>query len=214
MKTRAFDLLVPTRCAGCGAVGEPCCVNCAAVWDSLTEVARGPTAGLVPVYALAAYRGVARRLVLAYKERGRRDLAPALGAALAGAVPSMPNLAGEAVWLVPVPSKASVSRMRGGAHMARLARWCARALGDGAAVAPALRLDPRVRDAVGLGGRERAANLAGKVRLRERGLAPRGSRVILLDDVITSGSTAAACVRVLALGGMHVAAVLTLTAAG
>ncbi|SDX74542.1 hypothetical protein SAMN05421504_103688 [Amycolatopsis xylanica] len=187
------------------------------MWDSLTEVARGPTTGLAPVYALAAYRGVARRLVLAYKERGRRDLAPALGAALARAVPSLPGTSDGAAWLVPVPSKASVSRMRGGAHMGRLARWCARELGERgwrAAVAPALRLDPRVRDAVGLGGRERAANLAGKVRLRERGQAPPGSGVILLDDVITSGATAAACVRALALGGMHVAAVLTLTAAG
>ncbi|WP_370944439.1 ComF family protein [Amycolatopsis sp. cg5] len=217
MKTRAFDLLVPTRCAGCGAVGEPCCADCAAVWDSLTEVARGPTVGLAPVYALAAYRGVARRLVIAYKERGRRDLAPSLGSALARAVPSMPGPPGEPVWLVPVPSKASVSRMRGGAHMARLARWCARALGEQglrADVAPALRLDPEVRDAVGLRSGERAANLAGKVRLRERGRPPPGARVIVLDDVITSGSTAAACVRVLALGGMHVAAVLTLTAAG
>jgi predicted amidophosphoribosyltransferase len=38
--------------------------------------------------------------------------------------------------------------------------------------------------------------------------------VVLLDDVVTTGATAAACARVLAEGGMSVAAVLTLTAAG
>jgi predicted amidophosphoribosyltransferase len=172
------------------------------------------------VYALAPYRSVARRLVLAYKERGRRDLAPHLGRALAEAVPMLPG-AGPARdgtwWLVPVPSRKQAARVRGGPHMVRLARFGAMSLagaGRPAAVAPALRLDAAARDAVGLDRDQRAANLAGRLHLVPEGAPPSGTPVVLLDDVVTTGATAAACVRALTEGGLMVTAVLSLTAAG
>jgi predicted amidophosphoribosyltransferase len=83
-----------------------------------------------------------------------------------------------------------------------------------AAVAPALLLGAGARDAVGLDRAQRTANLAGRLQFCPAGAAPPGTPVVLLDDVITTGATAAACTRVLAEGGMSVAAVLTLTAAG
>jgi predicted amidophosphoribosyltransferase len=214
--TKLMDVLAPTSCAGCGEPGPACCADCRAVWGSLREVARPPTAGLVPVYALAAYRGVARRLVLAYKERGRRDLAGSLGAALAEAVPLLPD-AGQTAWLVPVPSRRRAARVRGGPHVQRLARCCARSLtaaGRSAAAAPVLEFGPGVRDSVGLDGPQRAANLAGRVGFRPVEALPPGSPVVLLDDVVTTGATAAACTRVLAASGLVVTAVLALTAAG
>lgn len=212
-----LELLLPTRCAGCGVPGAACCRTCAAVWGSLGQVTRGPTADLAPVYSLTPYRGVARRLVLAYKERGRRDLTATLGKALAEAVSLLPiqHAADGTVWLVPVPSRKRAARARGGPHMHRLARSCAVMLaraGTPVAVAPALTLDAAARDAVGLTREERAANLSGRLRLCPAGAAPPTTPVVLIDDVITTGATAAACARVLADGGMMVTAILTLTA--
>lgn len=183
-------------------------------------MARGPTAGTTPVYALARYGGAARRLVLAYKERGRRDLAASLGAALAGALPYLPEARPDPAglwWLVPVPSRRVASRVRGGPHLLRLARVCAAELaaaGHAAAVAPALRLGSGVRDAVGLDRAQRAANLAGRLAVDARGLPPPGTPVVLLDDVVTTGATAAACSGALATRNCQVTAVLALTAAG
>lgn len=218
--THLLDLLIPARCASCGKPGAPCCAACQTAWGSLSEIARGPTSGLVPVYALARYADEARRLILAYKERGRRDLAPFLGRAVAEALEALPHPhphPDTERCLVPVPSRRHASRVRGGPHLQRLAEECAKALaekGIPAAVAPALKLRPGVRDAARLTRAERAANLDGRVRLVPDAAPPRGAPVILLDDVITTGATAAACTRILDASGIHVFAVVALAAAG
>lgn len=192
------------------------------MWRSAAEVVRAPTAGLVRVFALARYRGVGRRLLIAYKERGRRDLAPSLGRALAEALAVLPipapvDPAVRRICLVPAPSRPSAARVRGGPHVERLANAAAGVLagrGIEVAVAPALELAGGARDAVGLGRAERIANLAGRLRFRRAGRPPPGFPVVVLDDVITTGATAAACVQALSAEGVAVAAVLTLLVAG
>jgi predicted amidophosphoribosyltransferase len=107
--------------------------------------------------------------------------------------------------------------VRGGPHVERLANEAARVLaarGVEVAVAPALELAADARDAVGLGREQRVANLAGRLRFREAGRPPPGYPIVVLDDVVTTGATAAACARALAAEGFTVSAVLTLLAAG
>lgn len=199
-----LDLIVPSQCAGCGAPAAVWCPDCAAT----LAVFPVPRPGLAHAYALAAYAGPARRAVLAYKEKGRHELSTLLGAALAVALPTI--RAGPFA-LVPAPSRPAAARARYGQHMTAVARACATALakaGHAASVAPVLALSGRARDSVGLTPEARAANLSG--RLRCRGRPP--PTAVLLDDVITTGATATACVAALKAAGTRTTTVLAFTA--
>lgn len=213
MGAAVLDLLLPSSCAACGRLGAAACEGC------LAGLGRGPVVVRPGVAALSEHAGAARELVLAYKERGRRELAAPLGRALGRVVPTLAQArpdSGGTWWLVPVPSRPSASRVRGGPHVTALARWCAAELaerGQAAAVAPALRLSGRVRDAVGLGRAERVANLSGRVGVVPAGVPAPGTPVVLLDDVVTTGATLDACARALSRAGVRVRAALTLTAA-
>ncbi|MDR7301286.1 ComF family protein [Haloactinomyces albus] len=215
------DLLLPLCCAGCGAAGSGWCTHCHGELRGLRRVERPLLGPDPPAYALGRYRGAARSAVLAYKESGRRDLAVPFGHCMAAALDTMASElgAGEssvmAFRLVPAPSRVSMSRRRGGAHMTRIGRWAASALtaaGRPVAVADCLALSRGTRDSVGLGSAERVRNLSGRVLLRTRRLPPSCTPVVLLDDVITTGATAVSCVRALESAGVRVAAVLALTA--
>lgn len=212
-----LDLVLPEHCAGCDAPGRACCRSCLAVFGEPRQAsATGPAE---PTYALARHADVARTLVVAHKERGRRGLTRPLGRALAAAVPQLPAARPDAEgtwWLVPVPSRPSAARVRGGSHVLALARACAAALsetGRPAAVAPALRLDAGARDAVGLDRAQRSANLAGRLRIAPAGAPPPGVPVVLLDDVVTTGATLAAARAALRNAGVEPLSALTLTAA-
>ena len=219
-----LDVFLPPVCAACGTPGMAVCARCLEVFSRPFPVSRSLVP--VPAYSLARYQTVARKLVLSYKERGRRDLAEPLGALLAEVLVQLPQLSHTPVgrtsddrtlWLVPVPSRRSSSRLRGGPHIQRLAKHCAKAMaasGQPAAVAPALKLGAGVLDSTGLSAQERKRNLADRVFLVDQGAPPAGASVVLLDDVITTGATVAACTRVLAQAGYQVAAVMALTATG
>lgn len=163
------------------------------------------------LWAAGDYVGVLRGAVLAYKERGRRDLAPVLGTALGRAVGrAVGRAAGRptAVWLVPVPSRRPVARARGGDHVRRLARVAVDHLGRHgvrAGVYRALRVVGRPRDSAGLGARDRAANLAGVFAVAARRAPPAGVLLILVDDVVTTGATLSEAARTLARAGLPVA---------
>ncbi|MDQ3899972.1 MAG: hypothetical protein M3319_05810, partial [Actinomycetota bacterium] len=164
-----LDLLLPVDCGGCRAPGAVLCGDCEALLGAPVQVHPPCCPATPPVYALGTYHGPLRAAVLAYKERGRRDLAAPLGTALASALlhpqvghPSRTGRRirveqaarspvclhvgieiGNEVWMVPVPSTPAAAGRRGGQHVELLARRAAAALagaGVAAAVAPALRM--------------------------------------------------------------------------
>lgn len=172
------DLVLPHWCAGCGRAGAALCADC----RPFPPPARVPVAGL-EVWAAGQYAGGLRCALIAYKERGRAELARPLGALLADAVAAAgPDVRGAC--LVPVPSSASASRARGGDHALRLARAAGRT--GGLPVIRGLRLAREVRDSAGLGRQARAANLAGAFVAVAAGA---GRRAVLVDDIVTTGAT-------------------------
>lgn len=211
MAKTLLDLLLPTACVGCGAPDAPLCRRCVAATTTPRRHAPRPVPPDLPVlWAAGDYVGVLRGAVLAYKERGRRDLAPVLGTALGRAVGRAVGAAGRrsAVWLVPVPSRRPVARARGGDHIRRLARVAVDHLGRHgvrAGVCRAVRVVGRPRDSAGLGARDRAANLAGVFAVAARRAPPAGVLLILVDDVVTTGATLSEAARTLARAGLPVA---------
>lgn len=176
------DLVLPRYCAGCGSPGVALCGRCGAPSPVTVELAE------LAVTAAAPYEAGLRAALIAYKERGRRDLARPLGALLATALPGGTDAA-----LVPVPSTAKARRDRGGDHIRRLVRRSV----------PALEFAREVRDSAGLDAAARAVNLTAAMRARP----PRqpGRPAIVVDDIVTTGATLAEAARALRAAGWTVA---------
>lgn len=220
LTSAAVDLLLGGRCVGCARPGRPLCPRCRADLPGRAGVAwPDPVpAGLAEPWACAPYEGLARALVLGLKERALLGLVGPVGAMLAASVREV-SPPGPVV-LVPVPSRPSTVRSRGHdptwAVTARAARLVAAEQRDVTAQR-LLRLRPGVVDQAGLGGQERAANLAGSMTCPAAGLQRLAAtrprvRAVVCDDVLTTGSTAREAQRALEAVGVEVAGIAVVAA--
>jgi len=216
----ARDLLLGTHCVGCPRPGRLLCRDCAALLPTGAQVAwPSPTpTGLVAPFAVTAYDGMVRAMVLGHKERRLLALRRPLSELLAQAVGAS-GVDGPLV-LVPVPSRGSSVRARGHdptGSMTVGAAAALRARGVDAVTGPLLRLRPGVVDQAGLDATQRAANLAGSMACsvpalrRLARLRPR-ARVVVCDDVLTTGATLREAQRALEAVGLHVAAAAVVAA--
>lgn len=225
----ASDLVLGTSCVGCARAGPALCLACEGQLAQVPYVAwptpRPP--GLPTPYAVTAYTGAAKAAVVAHKEQAVLALARPLGRALALAVlaaiasgdvataaRSLRPRPPARLSLVAPPSAAATVRARGHDPLQRILQSCRRALreaGVEAVVVPALSRTRQVADQAGLSAQERAANLAGAFAVRPR-VRIAGRRMVIVDDVLTTGATAVEMAQALRVAGGVVPAVAVIAA--
>lgn len=229
--TPLLDLLFPPRCPLCGAglAGQHgLCPEC---WHGLALPAQPachlcqmplPSAGhsagedealicsacvLEPpahhgVAAATLYNPTSRQLVLALKHRRKVALAPFMARLMAARLKGLEQHAIGPGWLVvPVPLHRWRLWARGFNQSALLAREVAHLLGAQALV-DALHRHRRTPRLGGLGREEREAVMQGAITTTRRHAARlKGARIVLADDVLTSGATTRACIQALRKAG-------------
>jgi ComF family protein len=219
-----LDLLLPPRCVTCdqpvdvqgrlcpdcfrqtGFITEPFCRRCGVPFASAALGGRDmlcPGCRLAPplfrqARAALRYDAQGRRLVLPFKHADRTELAATLAPHMARAGAALLR---ETDLLVPVPLHRARLFLRRYNQAALLAKAIGR-LAERPCVPDALL---RLRATASLGQKsaaERASEVAGAfaVRPSRRGRLT-GKRVLLIDDVMTSGATANACAAVLVAAG-------------
>ena len=212
-----LDVALPTLCVACREPvdGEGVCADC---WSKLSFIAKPfcPKLGIPFVYdpgpellsmeaianppayararAAVRYDDVARTLVHALKYQDRTDLAPAMGRWMARAGK---ELLAEADWLIPVPLHWRRAWHRRYNQSGALARIIERQSGVKAR-GDVLRRVRATEQQVGLSRPQRASNVQGAFKVSaDRQSEIQGRRVVLIDDVLTSGATVDACARAL-----------------
>lgn len=220
-----LDLILGSRCVGCGRPGRALCRFCS---DDLPSRARiawpTPTpAGLAPPWATAEFSGTTRDLILALKERRCFAATAPLGWQLSRSVlaAAVGHGTDRRMVLVPVPSRASTVRQRGhDATYALTRRAAAEASVELGAlsVAPLLALRSGVVDQAELTASDRATNVAGSMFVPSERLSRSLAKandpfaVIVCDDVLTTGSTAREAQRALEAVGLAVVGIATVAA--
>ncbi|MCT1441926.1 ComF family protein [Corynebacterium glucuronolyticum] len=199
-----FELLLPRRCAGCNAPGKSLCEACRCEWERVPYQV-SPQFGERPVWALGPYSGCRRRTLIHAKERGRRDVLPLLGAVVGAATRYLQAVGElpEELTLVPAPTRPSSARRRGGDPVTAICRT------SGVPWLSCVHHGSGVRDSVGLDPHERHRNLVGKVVVEAVPAGP----ILLVDDIVTTGSTIEATALALTARGGTVVGALTLAAA-
>ncbi|MGI8646593.1 MAG: ComF family protein [Nocardioides sp.] len=216
------DLVVGSTCVGCRRPGRLLCPSCRASLDDDPRPAwPTPTPpGLASPWTSGEYDGLLRAMVVGHKEHRMLALCRPMAELLAGSVAAALGDAPGPVALVPVPSRPATVRARGydaTYALARLAGRLLRTRGHDAAAVRLLVSRGAVLDQSLLGATDRFLNLAGSLHCPQRGLHGLARwrpavRVVVCDDVLTTGATAREAQRALEAVGLPVTGVATVAA--
>ena len=191
----ALDLLLPSRCVGCGASGSYLCAKCLATAEPATTLPLRPSALLAGLVVPFAYAGAPRNAVRRLKYSGLRAIAPSMAEPMAEALAAAVQ---SPFVLMPAPLHRKRLRQRGYNQTELLAREVSRNLGV------PLRVDvlTRKRDTPPqVSTRSRAERMLNMVDAFHADAPPVEEAIVIVDDVTTTGATLEAAARALRNAG-------------
>lgn len=202
----AWAVLMPVECAGCQSYDRALCAECARSLIAAPTIQSTPQH--VRVYAALRYEGTVRRVLLAFKNHHRTDQARPLSRALLVALrmalddlSAVNEQAGGPIQIVAVPTSKRAFRTRGYHPIAAVLR------ASGISHVRALRVAKETGSQKLLNASQRAINVHG-VFAATRWLG--ATRVIIVDDVLTTGATIDEAMRAISAAGGTVIAAVTI----
>ena len=195
------QLLFPTRCIGCKEIGVLICSTCRLEWHPHLY---STYISSIPIYSGIIYSKTASKILLSAKENGLKGADELIIKAIDHTL-TQAKLRNRDIRLVPIPSSRSARRRRGRSFMVDIAQGVG--VVGGYRISDSLELVRRVRDQSGLHADARSENLKGAFGVKA-GSYPRGD-LVLIDDVVTTGSTLREAVRALTAQGFSVLASVT-----
>ena len=200
------ELIFPSRCISCGELGLSLCSLCRKGWSPhiyITNIGRDSITEL-KVFSSVIYSSIAQKIILGAKESHLKQCDQLISGALTHSLGKFLSHS-SAEYLVPIPSRKSAVRLRGRQFIAEIGEEGSQRYGI--PLANPLRHRRKVRDQSGLHLEDRWNNLEGAfVVEKEHGL--RG-RVLLIDDLVTTGATLCEAARALRYAGIEVVGAVT-----
>ena len=193
-------MITPPRCTVCsrplrGDQRSPC------------EECRGEPRFYRRGKAIALYTGMLKELLHTVKYDFRPELADALGSLLAVGLENDP-LGDDIDLIIPAPLHPEKQQSRGYNQAQLLAVPVTKALEKPLAIGVLVKVKP-TKSQSGLSRKERKTNISGVFAVTDC-LGVAGQKILLIDDIVTTGYTLSECARVLLLAGAKEVSVLTL----
>lgn len=195
------ELLFPTHCFSCHALGLEICSKCKRFWSPHLYVQR---IDQLTVYSSIKYSPVARSILLSAKENSVRIADELLISALHNCLKRLPTPILRSAYLVPIPGSKRAIRKRGRDFILEITKELSRR--TGIEIVRGLVINRRLLDQSGLSAQDRKRNL-------ERAFDFQGDKIqgqlILVDDLVTTGSTLLEAKRALEMRNLKVNQAIT-----
>lgn len=212
MWSELSQIIFPSRCIACNVLGPSVCTNCRKLWNLHlhSRIISNGIGGSLRVISASQYSSIAQKIMLAAKEDGTQAADQLIINALVYAASHFLKKH-QCDFLVPMPSRRSASRRRGRVFMEEISM----AVGEEINISSRklISYTRKVQDQSELHLHERRNNLRGAfvVATTGSGLSTfsRGGRALLVDDLITSGSTLTEGARALSAAGIEVSGAIT-----
>ena len=196
------EIIFPVRCLGCSALGLEICSQCRSKWNPHIYRSWSRTSPYFPIFSSIQYSTVASKVLLAAKENNIKLADDLLVQALQRSFHFCAKERGVGVF-VPIPSRHAVARSRGRQFITELSLRLSK--GTGIETIEMLSHIRKVRDQSSLDAKQRLVNIEGSM----KSLRYLSEKVILVDDLVTTGATIHEGARALRENGIEVIAAVT-----
>ena len=197
------ELIFPVRCLGCRRLGIDICATCRIGWNNHIYRTFGVSQNRsFPIFSSVIYSPIASKILLASKEDGVLAADTLVAASIENSRGYFQKEIGTG-HLVPIPSRKKASRRRGRMYINELIEYSGMTPHD-------LLIHQRaVRDQSTLHADQRAKNLSGAFGIDPTKLLLHDVPVIIVDDLVTTGSTLNEAARALNAAGFRVLGAIT-----